>query len=951
MDIGKAIVQLQNDVSALQRSSRLSHASIENTAVQVYDGAGSLRGILGVQADGTTAVNIVNGAPPPQPSAPVVTSELGGVTVVWDGTTADGSTLPLDWQRVEVHASTTSGFTPDASTLRSTIETPQGGTQVVMTDDPVYVRLLARNTSGIASPPSDQAGPFGPIPVVAADVLDGTITTLKLADDAVTQAKVAVDAIGSDQLEAGAVLEEKLAANAVTQAKLADQAVSTLKLADDAVTAAKVAVNAIDSTSIQDGAISTPKLAALSVQAGNIAADAVAAGKVAADAITARELAANSVTAAEISAGSVTAAAIAAGAVTTDKLTVTGGANLLSDPSFEGAYTAALVTGVAFWSVDATKGNGSTASLKVDATAGTPTNRDLTLFSMSILPGDQLYLAVDYQASTDYVGTPRIYARWEDSTGTFLSSGAVQASPPTVGATWQRITGTVTAPANTAKVKLNVASTSGTTGSLWFDNAAVRPVAAATQIQDGAITTTKIAALTIQAGNIAADAIAAGKIAADAVTAREIAALAVTAAEIAANTITAGKLAVGAVDATALAADAITGKTITGGTITGTTITGALIQTAATGERITLDEAGANKVLVYSSTSGSTAIGELSSQGLLVKGTNGAVLWLNPNATYPQLKLYNAGNTNSALVQVNEDSTGQANLVTASGRFTSNGFTDMNWRTWLGQDGYVVERVRASDTTVVIGAIMTLTPTAAQLGITNTQDSTQNVQLQLQTGIGTLDLARFQVNPPASANSGLYVNGATGHTGNLLRAGVNGTDKFAVSASGDLTVAGIGQRVTKRRTTDATKTSTTTPGTDGFLTFTVDANATYILDGFLKYSGPGDFLMGWTFPTGTLGEWHGLGNGTTVASEGASNAFQNDVVTSFGYTVRTETTDIASTRTYGGIGSTTFGVQVRGIVRVGSTAGTFALQWAQGTSNATGTVLYTDSHIRLEKVA
>jgi hypothetical protein len=75
------------------------------------------------------------------------------------------------------------------------------------------------------------------------------------------------------------------------------------------------------------------------------------------------------------------------------------------------------------------------------------------------------------------------------------------------------------------------------------------------------------------------------------------------------------------------------------------------------------------------------------------------------------------------------------------------------------------------------------------------------------------------------------------------------------------------------------------------------------------------------------------------------------VVTSWGYTLRTETTDIASTRTYGGISSTAFGVQIRGTIRMAATAGTIALTWAQGTSNGTGTILYTDSYLRLEKVA
>ncbi|THA29173.1 hypothetical protein E6R18_25005 [Streptomyces sp. A1277] len=519
------VARLKQELAQVKKGQRLSHgASVENAAIEVRDEDGSLRAIVGQQGDGTTGAVIVNGPPPPQPSAPIVAPVIGGVTASWDALFDGGAVMPLDWARIEVHASTAADFTPDPVTLQSTIETAQGATVVIPCETDVYVRFLARSTSGTASPASVVAGPVGPAPVVAGEILDGIVTTVKLADDAVTAAKVAAGAVGSTAIQAGAVLEEALH----------DAAVSTGKLATDAVTA--------------------PKLAANSVIAGKIAANAV------------------------------TAATVAAGAITTDKITVSGGGNMLADPGFEGPYTDALVSGDAYWSVDATKGNGSNKSLRVSAVAATPTNRDLTLFDMPIQPGDQLYLAIDYQASTDYAGTPRIYARWENSSGGFLSTAAAQASPPVLGATWQRISATVTAPANAARVKLNIASTSGTAGTIWFDNASVRPVAGGTQIADGAITTAKIVAGAVQTLQLDAGAVNAAKIASGAVTTAKLDALAVTADKIAANSITTGKLAAGSVDATALKADAITGKTITGGTVTGATI-----RTAATGSRIVLD--------------------------------------------------------------------------------------------------------------------------------------------------------------------------------------------------------------------------------------------------------------------------------------------------------------------------------------------------------------------------
>jgi len=1330
-EVGSRLAGLERRVERLTRASRLASASIEGTAVQVYDEAGSLRAVLGVQSDGTTAANIVNGPPPPAPSDPVVTSVLGGIIVTWDGTFAAGAVMPLDWQRVEVHASIAPVYEPVPATLQTTIETAQGATVVVSCDAPVYVRLVARNTSGAASTASATVGPFGPTPVVADDILDGIVTTLKLADDAVTEAKIAAAAVGTTALQDGAVLEEKLAANAVTTAKLADQVITETKLADDAVTAAKVAVGAIgadqlalgignlapdpsfegaytaalitghadwtvvtpgnnsakalhvdctaggttwknielarypilpgerhylgidfktsatyngsgvklmfryeDATAtvlgygvadktftpgagwdrataqvqaptgtktavllveasacsageawfdnaevstlvvggkVAAGSITAAEIAALTIQAGNLAADSVAAGKVAADAITAREIAAASVTASEIAANAVTAAAIAAGTVTADKLTVVGGSNVLNDPSFEGAYAASVAAKFPAWAAqDLAFGNGSAASMKI-TTDGTSVWRAVELALLPTTAGDQLYIAVDYYAATTWTGSElNMHVRWETEGGTILATDKTntRATSPVKGA-WTRLAGTYTAPATAVRARIRIETGLVTAGNTWFDNAVCRPVVPGTQIQDGVITTPKLAALAVTAANIAADAVAAGKIAADAVTAREIQASSVTADELAANSVVAGKIAAGAVtatsltvgiaqsiaeklndamadssmwsqvsgtgnatwltnvadasagstvmqansyctmerqvnipydpdalyritvrlrvttaptangqialglsgiaadgttrvnttganststqhfvaasgvtisagttwttytgyikgtaatgtgtacpdpkapgqahtnvryvrplirlllnstdgvaqvdqvtvetvptgvvnnvniadgaitankisagsvDATALAADAITGKTITGGTITG-----AVVQTAASGQRITLNEAAANKVLVYNS--GGTAIGELSATGLLVKGTGGAVLWLDPNNAYPNLRLTNAAGTNSAIVNVSEPVSGNANLGMNSGTFSGSGWTDVKWRTYQGADFWVAERIRDSDATTNVGGRVFLDSTHAVVGYQSTVDSTQNATLSVQQGLATLAGARMVITPPASSNSGLLVSPASGHTGYLTRVQLDGADRFLVdkdgntTVTGSLTVNGVGNRQTKRRTTDLTRANTVTPANDTQITFTVDANAVYVIDGYIKYSGTNDVLVGFTSPSGSNGEWQGLGNGIEVVSGTNTNATQQNAISTWGYTVRTESTDITATRTYGGITTTPFGIQIHGLLRVGSTAGTFALQWAQGTSGATVTTLYTDSYIRIEKVA
>ncbi|MCZ0983961.1 hypothetical protein O1L60_45185 [Streptomyces diastatochromogenes] len=202
-DIGARLAALERQVARMQRSTRLGNSSIEDAAVQVYDQDGSLRAVIGQQTDGTSGVVVVNGPPPPQPTPAALVSVLGGVSVTWSGTFTDAVAAPLDFSRIEIHADTAAGFTPSPTTLRTTLESPQGGTLLIPVDQPSYFRLLARNTSGAPSVPSEQTGPVGPAAVVAQDVLDGIVNETKLADEAVSRLKLQIGAVGFNQLGIG----------------------------------------------------------------------------------------------------------------------------------------------------------------------------------------------------------------------------------------------------------------------------------------------------------------------------------------------------------------------------------------------------------------------------------------------------------------------------------------------------------------------------------------------------------------------------------------------------------------------------------------------------------------------------------------------------------------------------------------------------------------------------
>lgn len=157
-----------------------------------------------------------------------------------------------------------------------------------------------------------------------------------------------------------------------------------------------------------------------------------------------------------------------------------------------------------------------------------------------------------------------------------------------------------------------------------------------------------------------------------------------------------------------------------------------------------------------------------------------------------------------------------------------------------------------------------------------------------------------------------------------------------------------------RKTSDTSRSATTTLAADPHLQMDVAAGGVYALWGWMKYDAlaAADIVVGFSFPTGTLGEWTGIGGGITVTSATAGGGTQQDAVSTWGYNVRLETTDLVNTRNFGALGvGTTLTVLINGTFRIGSTAGTLALTWAQGASNATATTVYTDSWINVLRVA
>ncbi|WP_381801229.1 hypothetical protein [Streptomyces niveus] len=150
----------------------------------------------------------------------------------------------------------------------------------------------------------------------------------------------------------------------------------------------------------------------------------------------------------------------------------------------------------------------------------------------------------------------------------------------------------------------------------------------------------------------------------------------------------------------------------------------------------------------------------------------------------------------------------------------------------------------------------------------------------------------------------------------------------------------VGEVVAVRKPAFTSRTATTTLADDPDLTLTVGPG-TYLLDCFLAYDGAqaADFKLGWTVPAGTTGSWWpgGADSGMTALAS------------------------VPRWGALGDVGASTLpvGCQGAGIILacrpvgtvVVTTAGTFALAWAQQTTSTTATIVRGQSYLRMERIA
>ena len=193
--------------------------------------------------------------------------------------------------------------------------------------------------------------------VATGNLQGGAVTGVKLADGSVASAKIADGGIASGKLAAAAVLSANIQDGAVTSAKLADGAVSSAKIADGGIVSGKLGPNSVAAANIADGAVTSSKLADGSVSSGKIADGGIATGKLADGSVASSKLQDSAVTFAKLADGAVSSDKIQAGGIASGKLAPNA---VLSANIQDGSITTAKLA------------DGSVTSAKLDSEARIP---------------------------------------------------------------------------------------------------------------------------------------------------------------------------------------------------------------------------------------------------------------------------------------------------------------------------------------------------------------------------------------------------------------------------------------------------------------------------------------------------------------------------------------------------------------------------------------------------
>jgi hypothetical protein len=523
----------------------------------ITDSTGTQRVVIGAQSDGTVTVKTVNAPAPAAPSTPTCIAGALGVIVGWDGLLGGAGPLS-DFKLVQVHGSTTTGFTPSPATLQGTmIAGGLFGVGNLAAGTAYYVKLVALNLASVAGPASAQA-------TATPTSVGGSITPGSLNGNVITTGTLT----GSQLSPTANILGSQLSSTA-------------------GITAGQVAFTA---SAIGGGpAVTVSNTAPASPNTNDLWFDGS----------NGYEL--KRWTGAAWTAYQYGTAAIASGAI--------GGAQLA------GTVTARSLGGITTTIAASAPGSPTTGDLWINSASGNQVNQwtgaawsPISWNAANVLSANSI---------TPALLNATVTARALGGITTTIASSAP--SSPVAGDIWlnsasgyqiNQYNGSSWVPvvqnasnviqAGTIAGNLIAAST------ITAGNIAAGTITAA-QIQTGSITSAQIAANTITAGDIAAGTITGAQIQANSIGTSQLAANSVTAAIIAANTITAAQIATGSITSAQIAASTITANQIATGTLTaglfqagiviagiinGTVVTGSTLQNSSVNPRTSINPDG-----------------------------------------------------------------------------------------------------------------------------------------------------------------------------------------------------------------------------------------------------------------------------------------------------------------------------------------------------------------------
>lgn len=129
---------------------------------------------------------------------------------------------------------------------------------------------------------------------------------------------------------------------AITSDKIASKQINTAHLNGKIITADVISSNAITADAIKAGAVTTDKMTANSINGDRITVGTLDAAKIKAGSITASQIASGTITSAQIKTGTISAGNIATGAITTDKIAAN---SINSDKIVSSGITANVIKG------------------------------------------------------------------------------------------------------------------------------------------------------------------------------------------------------------------------------------------------------------------------------------------------------------------------------------------------------------------------------------------------------------------------------------------------------------------------------------------------------------------------------------------------------------------------------------------------------------------------------